>query len=148
MGRKYGSSGENKEDDNRERSENFIFEHKKQENEDNDALSHGNGPISVPTSQANSSQDASPSPLSEIGMSFTSQTLRRRQSNFSNIPNPDPRPDPTLYHHLISEVISNEIGTYYECKEHPEHWDSNLTGLIVSHIIPVHGHREEEAEPN
>ena len=56
MGRwdeKYGSSGENKEDDNRERSENFIFEHKKQENEDNDALSHGNGPISVPTSQAN-----------------------------------------------------------------------------------------------
>lgn len=42
------------------------------------------------------------------------------------------------YEHLIEIENLPNVGQYYRCKEHPDIWDTSLTGLEISHFKPLH----------
>jgi hypothetical protein len=43
-----------------------------------------------------------------------------------------------IYEHLIETKTLPNIGEYFTCIEHPNVWNKDLTGLIMSHFIPFH----------
>ena len=42
------------------------------------------------------------------------------------------------YENLIETNTLPNIGEYFKCKEHPDIWDKDLKGLVISHFIPDH----------
>jgi hypothetical protein len=49
-----------------------------------------------------------------------------------------PEHEPEKYQDLILTETLPDIGQYFTCKDHPDVWNKDLKGLIISHFIPEH----------